>query len=234
MKKFFIIEDNQKDFMRLHKLIEENFTDAEIYPSNLNESNLLRKTIKALFSANHKISDSAKSFLDGLKINEYDALLLDYELFPSMKLVTGIKLYQELSLTVKALILTKYTGVDYDGINNTIKNIGLTNEILVKQKGSLVVLSEKQKDEHIKNINKHFFNQDSEIEIKKQIIEKLIKNKPKIIAASTDIHRETALMTEEIIKKINDSKLNLNADLLIKLDESNEIEYLKILIEINS
>ena len=234
MKKFFIIEDNKKDFQSLYNLIKENFSDPQIYPSNLEESNYLKNQIKALFSAKHVISKPARDFLNSLKINEYDVLILDYELWPSMKLVTGIQLYQELDIKTKALILTKYSAVDYDGIIKLIKSQGLTDMILVKQKGSLVVLSEEQKKEHINNINSHFFNIISEAEIKKQIIDILTKNKPKIIAAITEILRETANITEEIIKKINDSKLNLTEELLIKLDESNEIEYLKVLKEINS
>ena len=152
-------------------------------------------------------------------------LILDYELWPSMKLVTGIQLYQELDIKIKALILTKYSAVDYDSIIKLINSKKLTDKILVKQKGSLVVLSEEQKKEHINNINSHFFNITSKAEIKKQIIERLTENKPKIIAVTTETLRDTANITEEIIKKINDSKLDLDGDLLIKLDVSNEIEF---------
>ena len=235
MKKIFIIEDNDKDFEKICEILNTNFQDVEIYPSNLIENRELRKCIKALFSARDNTSIPARNFLMGLNINEYNGVILDYELFPSNKLVNGIELYKELKINIKALILTKYTGRKYDVIDESIQKEGFSSNILVKQKGNLVILTDEQKDEHIKNINQHLFSDSStETLSKKKIIEKLNANKPKLNSATDSINKEIFELTDVLILKINETAFNIKNDLNFNLEFKSDAKYLQVLIELNS
>lgn len=235
MKKIFIIEDNDKDFQKICEILNTNFQDVEIYPSNLIENRELRKCIKALFSAKDNMSIPARNFLMGLNINDYDGVILDYELFPSNKFVNGVELYKELKIKIKALILTKYTGRKYDMIDESIQKEGFSSNILVKQKGNLVILTDEQKDEHIKNINQHLFSDTSiETQSKKLIIEKLNTNKPKLNSATDSINKDIYRVTTELILKIEKPEFILNSDFIKKLEFESETKYLQVLIELNS
>ena len=236
MKKIFIIEDNDKDFESLYNLIAEEFKDYLVYPKSIEENRELRKNIKALFSASEKKSEPARKFLNELNINNFDGLILDYELYPSIRLVTGIVLYNELNLNLKTLILTKYTAKKFDIIFDDLKNNESADKILVKQKGNLVVMPEVQKNEHIKNIREHLFGEivNSDSHLTKSALKKLAENKPKLNGASDQTNRDIYRITGELIEKIENKKLIITQDIVNKIFFESDSKYLMILNQLNN
>ena len=236
MKKIFVIEDNDKDFLSIYQMIKKNIENVEIYPSNIDENVKLRRVFKGFFSAREQTSIPAIKKIKELNINSYDGLILDYELFPSNRLVNGIQLFTDLEIKIKTMILTKYTAIKFKKIEEIVLKENLSSLILIKPKGILLHLTDDLEKEHINNINMHFFEIQDDVILKNNVLEKLKENSPLITSASSDINNlkfKIATISNQLTNKINQNQLNLNEEILESLDKSNDIDYLEILNNLN-
>jgi nucleoside phosphorylase len=156
MKKLLIIEDNIKDFQKIYEYLKEAFPECYVYPVDENESKNFKKNIKAIFSPNGRKREAAIAFISTLKLDEFDGVILDYMLDTSMKALNGLSVYSELKLSNKALILTKFTAVDFSNVQKAIIEQKLEKNITAVQKAS-GPLTKEQKDEYTEKINSHIF-----------------------------------------------------------------------------
>ncbi|SHL05222.1 hypothetical protein [Flavobacterium chilense] len=163
MIKLLLIEDNYDDYKVLHNILMENYDDIEIYPGNIDEHDLLRKNFRKLFSGETLVCEEAEDYFEKLQVNKFTGVLLDYQLDEGCKKTNGIQFYKEAKLNIPALILTKFTGVEYFNVEQEIKSENLEHLIFPLQKGLITNISQSQKKFYISNINEHILKIQPEV-----------------------------------------------------------------------
>ncbi len=158
MKKIFLFEDDIQDFNRILQVLKSNFTEALVFPANDIEFEKLRVNINNLFCPKALIKEEAEQYINSLEINGYDGIILDYELNETFDGINGITLYKRLGLNIKALILTKYIGDEFEKIKEEISKDSLSNQIIAEQKGNIQSLSKSQEQTYIRHINSHIYD----------------------------------------------------------------------------
>lgn len=200
MLKLLLIEDNYDDYKILHDILVENYEKMEIYPKNSDEHDLLRKNFRKLFSGETLVCEEAEKFFDQLNINQFTGVLLDYQLDEGCKKTNGIQFYKEAKLTIPALILTKYTGVEYVNVEKEIIKEGLEHVIVPLQKGLINSISIAQKKHYIKNVNEHILKLPAE-EMNQNIKKVLIVTTTKIETAEFQKRMANEGLEPKIVSK---------------------------------
>ena len=155
MNKFLIIEDNDDDYSVLANFLKTEYPKDQVYPSNSTEHDAVRKNFRKLFSADINVREEGEKYFKHIDINSFNGVLLDYELDEDCRGSNGIQLYKDLKIKIPALILTKYTGIQYVNIEHEIEQEKLSSVIKPIQKGSIMQLSEAQKKYYKQNIDEH-------------------------------------------------------------------------------
>jgi nucleoside phosphorylase len=198
MTKLLLIEDNFDDYKVLYDLLKHFYTDAEIFPDNAEEHDILRKNFRKLFSGEILVSEEAESYFNVLNINNFTGVLLDYQLDEGCKKTNGIQFYKDAKINIPALILTKFTGIQYVNVEAEIEREGLKDIIIPLQKGLITNLSQAQKDYYIKNINEHILKMTQKITTDVVPKKVLIVTTTKI--ETTEFH--SRMTTEGLVRKM--------------------------------